>query len=292
MIPLVVGVTSHRDIPASEVEPIRQRVRAILCPVEGRVSRSCPSCCLSSLAEGGDQLVADEALACGARLIAPLPLPRDLYPRISWMRWCAALRNLVRPGGDVLLPSLMAKPRHVIGAPGVARDRQYAKAGVYIASHCHMLLAIWDGKDTGGLGGTAQIVDYHLTGTPPGLIARHLNRAACAGWRRREPALSHGLLAIGSRGEPAAGSATVAGRLAHREATPLLDTPAGGVPADVRAHGGVQRGCARNTPRKIEVAPQHRWHGTPDATATIERCSTPRTGWPSISASVCCSPCA
>jgi hypothetical protein len=59
-----------------------------------------------------------------------------------------------------------------LGTPSLARDRQYAKAGVYIASHCHILLAIWDGKATGRLGGTAQIVKYHLSGTMPGLIDR------------------------------------------------------------------------------------------------------------------------
>jgi len=173
MIPLVVGVTSHRDISPAEIEPIRQRVREFFAQLK-HAFPDLPIVLLSSLAEGGDQLVAREALACGARLIAPLPLPRDLYlDDFEDANVRHTFEVLCSQAEVVLLPRLMDKPRHVIGSPGAARDRQYATAGVYIASHCHVLLALWDGKDAGGLGGTAQIVDYHLTGTPPGLIVRH-----------------------------------------------------------------------------------------------------------------------
>jgi hypothetical protein len=175
-IPLVVGVTSHRDIAPGEVEDIRQRVRDFFAALKDAFP-GLPIVLLSSLAEGGDQLVAREALACGVRLMAPLPLPPDLYmddfddPEVR--RSFEALRDQAEV---VLLPRLMDKPRHAIAAPGIDRDRQYATAGVYIASHCHVLLALWDGNEAGGFGGTAQIVAYHLTGTPPGLIARHPHR--------------------------------------------------------------------------------------------------------------------
>jgi hypothetical protein len=172
MTPLVVGVTSHRNMPAHEMEPIRQRVREFFAQLK-RDFPELPLVVLSALAEGGDQLVAQEGLAAGARLVAPLPLPRELYvddfpdPVIR-----ANFDALYSQAEIVRLPQLMAQSRLAIGSPGMARDRQYAKAGVYIASHCHILLAIWDGKETGRLGGTAQIVKYHLSGALPGLIDR------------------------------------------------------------------------------------------------------------------------
>jgi len=172
MTPLVIGVTSHRNIPADEIEPIRQRVRDFLAQLR-RDFPELPLVVLSALAEGGDQLVAYEALAVSARLVAPLPLPQELYVddfadpvvRASFDALCARAEvvQLPLPQGQSLLD---------LGKPGLARDRQYAKAGVYIASHCHILLAIWDGKVSGRLGGTAQIVKYHLSGTLPGLIDR------------------------------------------------------------------------------------------------------------------------
>jgi len=172
MTPLVIGVTSHRNIPADEIEPIRQRVRDFLAQLR-RDFPALPLVVLSALAEGGDQLVAREALAAGARLVAPLPLPRELYVddfadpvvRASFDALCARAEV-------VQLPLSQGQSLLDFGKPGLARDRQYAKAGVYIASHCHILLAIWDGKVSGRLGGTAQIVKYHLSGTLPGLIDR------------------------------------------------------------------------------------------------------------------------
>lgn len=172
MTPLVIGVTSHRNIPADEVEPIRQRVRDFLAQLR-RDFPALPLVVLSALAEGGDQLVAHEALAAGARLVAPLPLPRELYVddfadpavRASFDALCARAEI-------VQLPLPKEQSLLELGTPGLARDRQYAKAGVYIASHCHILLAIWDGKVSGRLGGTAQIVKYHLSGSMPGLIDR------------------------------------------------------------------------------------------------------------------------
>ena len=172
MTPLVIGVTSHRNIPADEIEPIRQRVRDFLAQLR-RDFPELPLVVLSALAEGGDQLVAYEALAVSARLVAPLPLPQELYVddfadpvvRASFDALCARAEV-------VQLPLSQGQSLLDFGKPGLARDRQYAKAGVYIASHCHILLAIWDGKVSGRLGGTAQIVKYHLSGTLPGLIDR------------------------------------------------------------------------------------------------------------------------
>ncbi len=172
MTPLVVGVTSHRNIPAGEIEPIRQRVREFLALLRHDFP-ALPLVVLSALAEGGDQLVAQEALAVGARLIAPLPLPRDLYvddfadpaTRANFETLCARAEVMQ-------LPLHAGQTRHAVEPPGMARDRQYAQAGVYIVDHCHILLAIWDGKESDRIGGTAQVVRYHLGGPMPGLIDR------------------------------------------------------------------------------------------------------------------------
>jgi hypothetical protein len=173
MTPLIIGVTSHRNIAASEIEPIRQRVRDFF----SLVKHECPTLplvALSALAEGGDQLFATEALAVGARLVVPLPLPKDLYledftdPTVRHQ-----FEVLCERAEIIRLPLLKGQSRVDIESNGLARDRQYAKVGVFIASHCHILLTMWDGKDSGRLGGTAQIVKYYLSGAMPGLIERH-----------------------------------------------------------------------------------------------------------------------
>src|SRR5205085_2201316 len=41
-----------------------------------------------------------------------------------------------------------------------ARRQAYFNAGRYVVDHCDVLIAIWDGKEARGKGGTAVIVDY------------------------------------------------------------------------------------------------------------------------------------
>jgi len=176
MTPLVIGVTSHRNIAASEVEPIRERVGAFLAQLH-RQFPTLPLVVLSSLAEGGDQLFAAEALTAGARLVVPLPLPRDMYvedfadPSVR-----TQFEALLQQAEVIRLPLLKSQPREELQGHGEARNRQYAKAGVFIASHAHILVAIWDGKDSGRLGGTGQIVKYYLHGSLPG-ISEHSRQA-------------------------------------------------------------------------------------------------------------------
>ncbi|MEO7067050.1 MAG: hypothetical protein ABI114_09105, partial [Rhodanobacter sp.] len=55
--PLVIGVTSHRNIAAREAEAIRQRVREFFAQLQ-RDFPELPLVVVSALAEGGDQLVA------------------------------------------------------------------------------------------------------------------------------------------------------------------------------------------------------------------------------------------
>jgi general stress protein CsbA len=43
--------------------------------------------------------------------------------------------------------------------------------GIFISNHSQVLLALWDGKPSTKLGGTASVVNYHLTGAMPGFSA-------------------------------------------------------------------------------------------------------------------------
>ena len=170
--PLTVGVTSHRNIAPREEAGARARVREFFATLRATFP-GLPLTVLSSLAEGGDQLVAEEALACGACLIAVLPMRRAEYAldfdaarRARFEALCAK--------ADVIEPSALDEPslNDGNGPTGSERDRHYARAGVYVSSHCHILLAIWDGKESERLGGTAQIVKYHLTGIKPSSVER------------------------------------------------------------------------------------------------------------------------
>lgn len=172
--PLVIGVTSHRNIVASQIEPIRQSVRDFLRRLQ-RDFPNLPLVFLSSLAQGGDQLAAEEALAIGASLIAPLPMAREQYAidfadaetRTRFDALCAKAQIIE-------VPKVTGMQSGMGNAALIAesRDLHYAQAGIYVSDHSHILLTIWDGKDSDLLGGTAQIAQYHLSGTKPSQTER------------------------------------------------------------------------------------------------------------------------
>ena len=174
--PLVIGVTSHRNILAREVESIRTRVRALLAQLQNEFPHA-PLTILSPLAEGGDQLVAEEGLTLGAQLVAPLPFARELYAQdFTDAAARARFESLCAQARVIELPLLAGHTHAAVSEPGDERNRQYAHAGMFVARHCHLLLGIWDGKPSHRLGGTAQIVEYFLTGTPPGDFERRRDR--------------------------------------------------------------------------------------------------------------------
>ena len=166
---LVVGVTSHRDLAPAQLPALRRQLRDAFAGLRERFPELQPIV-LSPLAEGGDRLVAEAGLDLGARLVVPLPLPPRMYAQdFATAQSRAQFERLLEQAQVVALPL----PEGVGGiealhVPGALRDRQYLLAGLYVASHCHVLFALWDGSDEGGVGGTAQIVRYYLGGPLPG----------------------------------------------------------------------------------------------------------------------------
>ena len=164
---LIVGVTSHRDLDPAQLPHLRTQVRDAFALLRAHY----PDLALvvvSALAEGGDRLVAEVALDAGARLVVPLPLPVELYREDfanaqSQHDFAALLVD-----AETVPLKLVEPDFDVLRTPGPARDRQYLHAGLFVANHCHVLFALWDGREEIGTGGTAQIVRYYLGGPVPG----------------------------------------------------------------------------------------------------------------------------
>jgi hypothetical protein len=173
-VPLVVSVTGHRDLVADEVPAIRERVREFL----KRMARDYPErgvTVMSSLAEGADQLVAEEALALDIPLVVPLPMPLDIY--ITDFDTPAAkerFQRLLDQASEVYdLPLAPGNTRASIARHGKNRTRQYGQLGVFLCAHCHILLALWDGKYNDKVGGTGQVVRFHHDDVMPGYTPRN-----------------------------------------------------------------------------------------------------------------------
>jgi hypothetical protein len=174
-LPLVIGVTGHRDLRDADLPKLEQEIAAILAGLRrdylGNDGET-PIIVLSSLAEGADRLVARVGLAHGARLVAPMPMPVDEYRR--------DFEPGLKPGNiaefDALLAQAIAAPvmpfapgnsLEAVRAGGAGRGEQYRAVGRFIAQHSNVLLALWDGDgETMSPGGTAEVVTFKRRGIP------------------------------------------------------------------------------------------------------------------------------
>ena len=149
---LTLGVTGHRVdlLSGNDIPQLRCQVRSVLTrfvqSYGGLLSL------VSSLAEGADQLVAEEALSLGFGLISPLPFARDEYEQ-----------DFVRQESVASFRRLLDQATEIEELPGrrdisEVDDGAYAQAGARMLERIDVLLAIWNGGAARGVGGTAEIV--------------------------------------------------------------------------------------------------------------------------------------
>lgn len=163
-IPIVIGVTGHRQLDPGAIDPIEASTRAVLTRLKAAVPNS-QVLLLTALAEGADRLVAQAAADLGIEFVAVLPLPdadyrTDFADAASEAEYDRLLR-LARATIEIPVPpAQIAEVRE----PGRARDEAYARVGDHISRHSLVLLALWDGAEGRGRGGTAHVVMTELTG--------------------------------------------------------------------------------------------------------------------------------
>lgn len=156
------GVTGHRPagLAGADFDLLRQRVREAL----ARIAASAPSSSLvviSPLAEGADRLIAREAVDAGHLLDCVLPFPRDDYAsdftgaatRAEYYALIASAEQVIELHGSRATPDLT--------------DAAYMAAGQHVVEHADVMLAIWDGAEARGSGGTGDVVALALACSLP-----------------------------------------------------------------------------------------------------------------------------
>jgi len=163
---LRVGVTGHRPnrLHGADSELLRGAVRQILELVQriandiqldaDRVYDAAGPVCrlVSALAEGADRIVAQEALDLGYELDAVLPFQASAYER-----------DFEDAASLVEFRALLRQARAVLALDGSRQNQEeqdsaYEAAGSAILDHTDLVVAIWDGEEARGTGGTAEIV--------------------------------------------------------------------------------------------------------------------------------------
>lgn len=166
-VPLLLGVTGHRDLRVEDLARLRDAIASILTSYQARLPHT-RIIVLSSLADGADRLVAKAALELGCELFVPLPFSVDEFKK-----------TLADDAGRIEFDELAAQAVVVFEVPRLnpltdwkraSADVRYANCGAYIALHCSELLALWDGNETDHLAGTAKDVSCKLEGAPESLV--------------------------------------------------------------------------------------------------------------------------
>jgi len=163
---LTVGVTGHRDLLADEIPALQKKVRDFFLQLKSDFP-DLNLQLITPLAEGSDRLVADVAQDLGIGLIVPLPMPQAEYEQdFSSPAAVQAFRASLKDARIIHLRTVRRSPGNSLSLE--ERTAQYAQMGIFVSNHSQVLLALWDGKPSSELGGTASVVNYHLTAVMPG----------------------------------------------------------------------------------------------------------------------------
>jgi hypothetical protein len=159
-VPLMIGAIGHRDLVADETDLLEDRVRSFFETLQRKYPDLRVSL-LTSVADGADRLVAAVAVSLGMPISYVLPMPSEIFEHDFDAASLREYRQILSGSNVLTLPLVGENTPVDVTHPGVARDLQYAQLGAFIAAHCHILLALWDGNEEGPSGGTAAIVRFH-----------------------------------------------------------------------------------------------------------------------------------
>ncbi len=142
---LAIGFTGHRNLPHEARS--RDAIRKIL--LEWQSKAPGPVYGVSSAASGGDLLFAETCLELKLPIRIFLPLPREKFREdfddASWNR----------------AEAVMAKALSVeVTGDGEKPAERYYGCGIETVQQSQVLIALWDGGPSQGLGGTADMVHY------------------------------------------------------------------------------------------------------------------------------------
>ena len=170
-IPIIVGVTGHRNIVEEDKAKLKECVINCLKEIQNLCkcdnSNDTPIVMLNAFAHGADMLCAEAAFELGIDVYAVLPCEEERY-----------VKSFDNEADKNKLNDYLLKAKRKFVAPDTEKnkpwlkraidigddDYEYRQAGIYIAEHSHILIALWDGnspeKQFGC--GTAEVIKFAL----------------------------------------------------------------------------------------------------------------------------------
>lgn len=143
-----VGITGHMNISGATRRLVAQAIIGELTGIDQHLTG------YTSLAPGADQIFTWALRAAGDDVIFVQPADNieSTIPADNMNDFQAARQ---------ICTTTIRMPFTTAGEPA------YLQAGSWIADHTDLLLAVWDGRPAGGLGGTADIVERRRSSGRP-----------------------------------------------------------------------------------------------------------------------------
>ena len=143
-IPLLIGIVGHRELPDEYRGELEAELSQTLDDIRSQMPNT-PVVLVSSLADGADRLGTRVGLAKGMALIVPLPFEIEVFQQ--------DFPNTVDEFKDLLGQAQCSFVATESGFSG------YEGASRWIARHCQIIIALWDGEqEAPAPGGTAHTV--------------------------------------------------------------------------------------------------------------------------------------
>jgi hypothetical protein len=159
LIPLVVASTGHRHFPSADNPKLEVSVSEVLQTLSGKCQHS-PKWLLNGLAEGADRLVARCALSLGWELHAIIPVSIEAFEAtMSSDQAREEFRDLLGNCSSVSLVALSADQP----------EQMFVDVANILCIHAQLLIALWDGIDALGPGGTGEVVKKFREGVREGV---------------------------------------------------------------------------------------------------------------------------
>lgn len=159
--PEIIGITGHRmnALTPARARELEEDIRNVLIAICGPKAEG--MVLITALAEGADRIAAASAMQTGMKVHALLPFPRDVYEAdFETSQSKETFRTFLKHAARVTeLPA----------SRGSAEDdaRAYAACGAKMVSLCELLLAVWDGQEGRGAGGTNDVISMALAAGKP-----------------------------------------------------------------------------------------------------------------------------
>ncbi|WP_017623387.1 hypothetical protein [Nocardiopsis chromatogenes] len=137
-----IGITGHSDLSADSVPLVRKALAGVIAPYRdgGLVGLSC-------LARGADQIFAEVVLEAGGSLEVVLPSVDYREAKVGPHNRDAFDGLLMRSAAVRYMPHR------------TAGEQAYADANEAVLGGIDRLVAVWDGRPSGGRGGTGDAVE-------------------------------------------------------------------------------------------------------------------------------------